>query len=515
MVLTHTDSESPETVVVAHDAKVEISARPPQRNRRDLSGRPQRPRRTNAQELLITVGFLTVALLLVIAGSIVWVQSEVDDLTTAVEGLTVAANPDQTNWLIVGSDSREGIEEGSEGSGVFIGEEVIGRRTDTLMVARLDTDSGTVDLMSLPRDLWVPIHGTARDGRINSAFNGEDGQQRLIDTVQNVLDVDIHHYAEINFVGFQAGVDALGGVPVWFDRALRDPASGLNIDTPGCHVLDGYEALAFARSRNLEFYDGQAWRQDGSGDLGRSTRQKFLLERMATHATATLDITDVGTMARLLGAAGDNLTVDSGITTDRMVELARVFRNMGDEAITTHVLPTVPFRTPGGSAVLAMQPAEAQPILALFRGEDPEPVVAEEAAVRLSIFNGSRTPGQAGEVERALGAEGFQIDLIDNGPTTKETLISYGPGMELGAERIARYLEVAPTFVPDSDARGISLTTGTNYEGIREVPLDADEVSAPEVPVPVGGELPPPIAATPSIEIGVVPGTPPPGTVCE
>ncbi|MFW2383382.1 MAG: LCP family protein [Acidimicrobiales bacterium] len=514
MVLTHTEADIEQGDAVDTAPEVQVVARSQQNRRRSLSGRPQRPRRSNAQELLITLGFLTVALLLGVAASIVWVQSEVGDLTTAVEGLAAADNPNQTNWLIVGSDSREGIEEGSEGSDVFIGEEVIGRRTDTVMVARLDTDTGLVDLMSLPRDLWVPIDGTARDGRINSAFNGEDGQQRLIDTVQNVLEIDIHHYAEINFVGFQAGVDALGGVPIWFDRALRDPGSGLLIETPGCHVLDGYEALAFARSRKLEFYDGQDWRKDGSGDLGRSTRQKFLLQQMATHATATLDITDVPTMARLLGAAGDNLTVDSGITTDRMVELARVFRNLGGDSITTHVLPTVPFRTPGGSAVLAMQPAEAQPILAVFRGEEPEPIVAEEAAVRLSIYNGSRTPGQAGEVERALGAEGFEIDLIDNGPTTKETLITYGPGMELGAERIARYLEVAPTFVPDPDARGISVTTGTDFEGIRGVPLDADEVSAPEVPVSAGNEPPAPFTATPSIEIGVVPGTPPPGTTC-
>lgn len=513
MVLTHTDTDTHEDTSIAVEPELKIS--PERQSKRNLAGRPQRPRRTNAQELLITLGFLAVALLLAVAGSIVWVQSEVGDLTTAVEGLAAAENPNQTNWLIVGSDSREGIEEGSEGSEVFIGEEVIGRRTDTVMVARLDTDSGLVDLMSLPRDLWVPIHGTARDGRINSAFNGEDGQQRLIDTVQNVLDIDIHHYAEINFVGFQDGVDALGGVPVWFDRALRDPAAGLSIDTPGCHVLDGYEALAFARSRKLEFYDGQDWRQDGSGDLGRSTRQKFLLQRMATHAASSLDITDVGTMARLLGAAGDNLTVDSGITTDRMVELARVFKNLGDGSITTHVLPTVPFRTPGGAAVLAMQPAEAQPILAVFRGEEPEPIVAEEAAVRLSIFNGSRTPGQAGEVERGLGAEGFEIDLIDNGPTTKETLIEYGPGMELGAERIARYLEVAATFVPNPDARGISLTTGTEFEGLRSVPLAAEEVSAPEVPVPVGADLPAPVTATPAVEIGVIPGDPPPGTVCE
>jgi hypothetical protein len=305
----------------------------------------------------------------------------------------------------------------------------------------------------------------------------------------------------------------MGGIPIWFDRALRDPAAGLLIDTPGCRVLNGYDALAFARSRNLEFYDGQAWRADGSGDLGRSTRQQFLVEEMVEHATDSLNITDVNTVIRLIGAAGSNLTIDAGISADSLVELARVFQDPGGDAITTHVLPTVPFRTPGGAAVLAMQPAEAQQVLAVYRGEEPEPVAAEEAAVRLTILNGSRTRGQAGEVEGLLGAQGFEIDLIDNAPTTRDTLITYGPGMEIGAERIARYLEVPPRFVPDPQAKGISLTTGTDFGGLRSEPLAADEVSAPEVPVPAGSVTAVP-AVTPSVAVGVLPGPPPPGTTC-
>ncbi len=472
------------------------------------------PRRTNGQELLIVAGCIAVTVLLVVAAGIVWVQRQIDNITADVDGLTAAATANQTNWLIVGSDSREGLDAEDPDNRVFTGEEVIGRRTDTIIVARLDADSRTVDLLSLPRDLWVPIHGTARDGRINSAFNGEGGQQRLIDTVEDALDIDIHHYAEINFVGFQEAVDAMDGIPVWFDRALRDPAAGLMIDTPGCQVLDGWDALAFARSRTLEFYDGQAWRADGSGDLGRATRQKFLIQRMVDHATASLDITDINTVVRLISAAGSNLTIDSGITPDRLVELATIFDGVEGDEISTHVLPTVPFRTPGGAAVLAMQPAEAQRVLAIFRGEEPEPIEESEAAVRISIYNGSRTPGQAGEVEGLLGAQGFEIDLIDNGPTTADTLITYGPGMETGAERVARFLVVAPTFVPDETAKGIALTTGTDFEGIRETPLSVDAVAAPEVPAPAGA---PPVvtaAATPAVAVGVVPGPPPPGRTC-
>lgn len=518
MALTHTDTPAADA---APDQIGNLPSSPSSLERRETtqpSGTKvalrHPPRRTNTQELLITIGALVVAGLLAIAGTIVWLDGVASDIVNPDLNTALAPSSNQTNWLIVGSDSRDGIDPDAEGSAIFVGEEVIGRRTDTIMLARLDTDSGTVDLMSLPRDLWVPIDGTARDGRINSAFNGEGGQQRLIDTVEGVFDIEIHHYAEINFVGFQQAIDAMGGIPIWFDRALRDPAADLNIAIPGCHVLDGYEALAFSRSRNLEFYDGQAWRADGSGDLGRSTRQRFLIQRMVDHATASLNVTDFDTVARLIGAAGSNLTVDAGITPDRLVELARVFQDLDGDAITTHILPTVPFRTPGGSAVLALQPAEANPVLSIYRGVEPEPIVPEEAAVRLSIFNGSRTPGQAGEVESALGAEGFEIDLVDNGPTTKETLIVYGPGMETGAERIARYLETPPTFVPDPAAKGISLTTGTDYTGIRITPLEADAVLAPEVPVPADAGPTAGALATPSVEIGIVPGSPPPGTDC-
>ncbi len=486
----------------------------PQTQRSDR-GPTHAPRRSNSQELLITLGALVVTVLLFAAGTLVWLDGVAGQIVNPELDTALATAGNQTNWLIVGSDSREGIDPAAAGSQIFTGEEVVGRRTDTIMLARLDSETGMVDLMSIPRDLWVPIHGTARDGRINSAFNGEDGQQRLIDTVQSVFDIQIHHYAEINFVGFQQAIDAMGGIPIWFDRALRDPAAGLDIATPGCQVLTGFEALAFSRSRNLEFYDGQAWRADGSGDLGRSTRQRFLMQQMAAYASASLDITDIDTVARLIGAAGSNLSVDAGITPQRLVELASIFQGMGSDAITTQVLPTVPFRTPNGAAVLALQPAEANTVLSVYRGVEPEPIVAEEAAVRLSIYNGSRTAGQAGEVESALGAEGFQIDLVDNAPTTKETLLTYGPGMEKGAERIARYLATAPKFVPDPEAKGISLTTGTNYTAMLATPLPADTFTAPAVPVPDGAAaLNNGAIADPSVALGIVPGAAPPGTTC-
>ncbi|MCP4221869.1 MAG: LytR family transcriptional regulator, partial [Actinomycetia bacterium] len=77
-----------------------------------------------------------------------------------VPGVEGASDGQPVNWLLVGSDSREGIDPNDPNAAVFIGEEVAGKRTDTIMVARVDRSRQTIDLLSVPRDLWVPIAGT-------------------------------------------------------------------------------------------------------------------------------------------------------------------------------------------------------------------------------------------------------------------------------------------------------------------------------------------------------------------
>ena len=75
-------------------------------------------------------------------------------------------------------------------------------------------------LLSLPRDLYVPIAGTRGSARINSAIQG--GPARLVATITDALDLPIHHYVEIDFQGFRDLVDAVGGVPVYFPEPVRD-----------------------------------------------------------------------------------------------------------------------------------------------------------------------------------------------------------------------------------------------------------------------------------------------------
>ncbi len=463
---------------------------------------PPSGRRSRIQRILLGLGCGLCALLLALALAISEGLLVLGGVTKPFESLFAAPVDEPTNWLLVGSDSRDGIDADDPNAGYFRdGELPVGKRTDTMILARVDAISGEIDMLPIPRDLWVDIYGADRSGRINSAFASEDGEERLIQTVQQNLGVEIHRYAEINFVGFQQVVDEIGGVDMWFDTPMRDPASGLFINQTGCVNLNGFDALALARSRTLEFQrtDGR-WTTDATGDLGRISRQQYFLKRIVDSA-ASLSLTDVGTIRGLVGAVGDNLVI-SEMNIDEMVELARAFKDFSGEDITSHSLPVVPFRTESRAAVLAMQPAEANQVLAIFRGEDPEPIAPTEAAVELAILNGSRTPGQAKSVEGLLGSHGFEISEIDNGPTSERTTLTYGPGFEAAANRVARYLEVAPVFEPDADHEGLTLLTGIDYEGIRSEPLAPGAFDAPAAP----GKAPE-IAAPAPEPVGVLPGS--------
>src|SRR5690606_2660694 len=118
------------------------------------------------------------------------------------------------------SDSRDNVDPNDPNfADVLPNAEVGGTRSDTIIVARVDPESTHVDMVSFPRDLWVPIPGHG-ESRINSAYGY--GRQVLIDTISENFGIDIHHYIEIDFTGFQRLVDAVGGVPVWLDTTYRD-----------------------------------------------------------------------------------------------------------------------------------------------------------------------------------------------------------------------------------------------------------------------------------------------------
>src|SRR6202022_4219087 len=122
-------------------------------------------------------------------------------------------------------------------------------------------------LLSVPRDLWVPIAGKSYSQRINTAFN--DSADELVQTIQSSLGIPINHFVEVDFGSFRSVVNALGGIKFWYPEPVRDSYSGLNITTPGCYTLNGDTALGLVRSRHLQYYDNGRWRDELESDLAR------------------------------------------------------------------------------------------------------------------------------------------------------------------------------------------------------------------------------------------------------
>ena len=302
-------------------------------------------------------------------GTLIAASQAVDNVgrVPTVAAVLSPASATIENVLLVGSDSREGADPNApDAGGIGTEADVDGTaRSDTLMVLRRDMATGQLALLSIPRDLYVQVVGHDSPRRINSAYR--DGPATLVQTVQAALGIPVQHYVEIDFNGFKALVDALGGVRICFLWPARDTHTGLYVAEPGCQVLDGVQALAFARSRFFEeFHEGE-WHRDGSSDLGRMKRQQLFVNE-ALSATLSAIKSDPMSTGGLLAAVSSAISVDDEL--DPLAAAASL-RGAVDGGLATYSMPVIG-KTIDGNDVLIMGDG-ADELLAYFRGDGPAP----------------------------------------------------------------------------------------------------------------------------------------------
>lgn len=290
----------------------------------------------------------------VVAFGLAWWQFNQIDRVDLGSALTPAAGG--TNYLVVGLDTRDGIDPDAADAGAFLDGPTAGTRADTIIVMR--TGDGPTRLLSIPRDLWVTYPGTGEQGRINGAF--ALGPAALVAAVTS-LGIPIDHYLQIDFVSFVGLVDAVGGITIDVPNPAYDNKSGLRIDTAGPVILDGPQALAYVRSREYtEVVDGIAV-TDPTGDLGRVQRQRtFLSALLATVSSTRNPVAAVGAA----NAVAPGLTIDSTMTLFDAISLGWRARTMADDS---DELPVFPFTTAGGAMVVGLQEPAAADVIATYR----------------------------------------------------------------------------------------------------------------------------------------------------
>ncbi len=174
-----------------------------------------------------------------------------------------------TNWLLVGSDSREGLS-WIQQKGLHTGGNFGPPRADTIMVVHIG-NNGKATLISLPRDSWItlPQHksedGTMRGDYLNkiNASYSIGGPKLLVRTIERNTGLHIDHYMSVGLLGVRSLADAVGGVRLCPKQNYNDRDSGLKIKQ-GCRVVNGKTALAYVRMRHA----------DPLGDIGRVQRQQ-------------------------------------------------------------------------------------------------------------------------------------------------------------------------------------------------------------------------------------------------
>jgi LCP family protein required for cell wall assembly len=387
-----------------------------------------------------------------------------------VPGLHKSSGGRPFNLLVVGSDSRERLDdEGSRRYG-----DVDGQRNDTTLVVRVEPDRKRVAMLSIPRDLVVPIAGSGGENRINAALTGGPGQ--LVTTVEQSFGIPIHHYVLVDFDGFQAIVDAVGGIDVRFPYPSRDTKSGLHLDRAGCRHLDGGSALALSRSRYFAYQQDGVWHSDPWADLGRIRRQQTFLQALVK-AALRKGLTNPVRANAFAGSLVREVTKDSALRVNDVIGTAAAFRAFSPSKLATYTLPvTVPTSHPLGDVLLLKQP-DAERMVDRFLGRTPAPApsggsgAAAPASLRVTVLNALGTSGLAATTATKLRASGYGIAGVGNAPSADlpRTQIAYAPGRLADAKALAATLAGGARLTEDPtlSTTHLTLLLGPGFTGIR------------------------------------------------
>ncbi|HKX68274.1 MAG TPA: LCP family protein [Intrasporangium sp.] len=279
-----------------------------------LASRRDRKERRRNRKVLVAALVLLLVPVLAVGGYLVWlnqiVSSNVKQATLLPESGSAAQPTDKegnvvaqptgngTNYLLIGNDARPGD---------------TGSRSDVMVLVHVPEDRRDVTLIHFPRDLWVPIPGRG-EAKLNAAY-AFGGAPLLVQTMQNMLGVEIDHVAMVGFEGFKNMTDAVGGVDVQVEEASEGDGK---VFSEGTMHMDGETALVFVRQR----------KQLSEGDISRGKRQQAFIKALMLEALSRETLTNPIRLKDFLDAATSNLTVDQKLDVGTMRSEALAMRHL-------------------------------------------------------------------------------------------------------------------------------------------------------------------------------------------
>ncbi len=321
--------------------------------------------------------------------------------------------------------------------------------TDTIILASLDPETKQVALLSIPRDLVIPIPGYGWRKINNANAYGEvkeagSGPRLAAQTISSVFAVPIHYYVRVDFAGFREFIDEFGGIEVCVDNTFTDyqyPTADYGTQTirfeEGCQKMDGETALQFARSRHGNNGEGS--------DFARSRRQQKVILATKEKVLSFGNLINPLTFRKLYGQYTDHVATNMELW--ELLRLANMVKDVDRDTIISHGLTEGPgghlevvigedgaflLQPPGGNfdairdlvANILGQDTDAATVVT--NQAEPEPVVDEEKEqllkqatkenVSIEIRNGTFVSGLAGQTQSHLDSLGFDVPTTGNAP---------------------------------------------------------------------------------------------------
>jgi polyisoprenyl-teichoic acid--peptidoglycan teichoic acid transferase len=372
---------------------------------------------------------------------------------------TAPALQDRVTVLLMGVDNRPG--------------QTIAR-TDTIMLLTVDPKTGSAGMLSLPRDMVVPVLALNDTVKINTIHViGEirnypgGGPAMLRDTVADLIGYPIDYTVRVNFDGFRQIIDLIGGVDIQVARDIRDdkfPNENYGYDPlyipAGLQHMDGALALKYARVRHIDT------------DYQRAARQQEVI--MAVRDK----ISQPGQLAALLPRLpGLALALANSVQTDMPVEKAIMLARAVGQMDLTRPARAVVDNTMGTAAldpakgyILIPDMDKVKAAAAAVFGETPGgPTAAEVArqaiqseAARVVVLNGTTEGGLATEVATSLAADGYQVVAVGNADRAdygQTALVTHGDGKDATREAlVSRFGITSDRVRSESPSESFDLT---------------------------------------------------------
>jgi LCP family protein required for cell wall assembly len=294
--------------------------------------RPPRPMRQRGRRngWRIFRRIVAILLVLLVVGAVVlwfYLDSSINRVNALSDYAGRPAQGTGTNWLITGSDSRQGLTD-AQAAQLHTGDSsaVSGGRTDTIILLHVPDNSTKPTMVSLLRDSYVNIPGHGKN-KINAAF-AFGGPSLLVQTVELATGLRIDHYAEIGLGGFASVVDDVGGVTMCLDQPDNDSYAGINLPA-GCQNLNGANALGYVRSRHAF----------ATSDFARTDHQRQFLGALANKLSSPGVLLNPFDFFPMISDLPGSITVDNGDHLQNLIGLAWAMRGISSGGVVSTAVP--------------------------------------------------------------------------------------------------------------------------------------------------------------------------------